>query len=831
MFSIAITLMALFSAFPLAAAEENPTSQRLIAAVPESFPPYYKLDREGRPTGFAIDVMDAVAAEADLQIEYRVMPTWKEVFAAAKVGGVDLIPNVGATESRRSFLDFTASVETFPISIFIRSESKASIQTVDDLIERSVGVVKSNVGAKIVAKRDDLNATQYESFEQALFALLSGQLDALIYPGPVGWKLATEAKQERALATTAAPLTEIKRVIGVRKGEAQLLTTLNEVVSAFVTSAEYRTIYHRWFAAPPPFWTKELLLWVFAAIFITTLLLFGVWRHRTLVAIKNDLSREVQQRTHALEERVEAHQRAEASLAESEARARSIIENSADGIVTIDPRGLIQIINPAACAMFGYREAQVVGQNVNMLLPKDERAAHDDYVHNSDLHEPRIINKARDLFGQHSDGRQFPMELNVSGIDIAGGRMYVGIMRDITERKHAEDQLRSAKFEAESANEAKSSFLSSMSHELRTPLNAILGFSQLLESDPESPLNEDQLESLTYISKAGEHLLELINQILDLAKIESGTLSLSIENISANDAIESCRVMANTLAKKSGVTFEDRTAGIDLPPLHADRTRITQVLLNFLSNAIKYNREGGSVVLESEVIPEHYLRILVTDTGHGIPKDLLDNLFQPFHRLNAEGGEIEGTGIGLSITKQLVQMMGGNLGFETAEGKGSTFWFELPLAVDEELASESTLVGAHKEINYQIAANVDHEYTVLYVEDNPANLRLIERLMKKVEHVGLVSASNAEDGLELARSLLPNLILMDVNLPGMSGIEALHELRRDALTEKIPVIAISAAALPGNIEKGLNEGFDEYLTKPIDVNEVLRVISQVIDKE
>jgi signal transduction histidine kinase/CheY-like chemotaxis protein len=403
--------------------------------------------------------------------------------------------------------------------------------------------------------------------------------------------------------------------------------------------------------------------------------------------------------------------------------------------------------------------------------------------------------------------------------------------RDITERKRLDQvlqeknvELESARSVAEKANLAKSDFLSSMSHELRSPLNAILGFAQLLESGSPLP-TPAQKGSIEQILKAGWYLLELINEILDLALIESGKLSLSLEPLSLVDIMHECQAMIEPQAQKNGI-------GISFPqfesPLfvHADRTRVKQVLINLLSNAIKYNRPQGTVEVTCGAHTEKRIRISVQDTGQGLSPEQRAQLFQPFNRLGQEGSAEEGTGIGLVVSKRLVELMGGEIGVESTVGVGSRFWFELNLEAEPQPAhAAAEPLAAHK-------AHVQHgaaPRTLLYVEDNQANMQLVEQLIARRPDWRLLSARDGMRGIALARSHRPEVILMDINLPGMSGIQALKILREDPVTARIPVIAISANAMPHDIKKGLEAGFSHYLTKPIKVDEFMEALNLALE--
>ncbi len=369
--------------------------------------------------------------------------------------------------------------------------------------------------------------------------------------------------------------------------------------------------------------------------------------------------------------------------------------------------------------------------------------------------------------------------------------------------------LRLARDEADRANQAKSEFLSNMSHELRTPMNAILGFSQLLEMD--SKLQAEHQDFVQEILKAGNHLLDLINEILDLAKIESGRFELTLEPVELGSIAEECLSLVRPLAEKKSVQVGFSGQG-DVA-VRADRTRLKQALVNLLSNAIKYNNEDGKVSLDAQALGDGHLRVKVTDNGPGIPPERQSELFQPFNRLGAEHSGIEGTGIGLTITRRIVEMMGGSMAMESSLGKGSAFWIDLPL---ESPPPPSPTPATEGEASHPEAPHL-HSHTVLYIEDNPVNLKLVSLLLSRRPHIRLLSAPTAEQGIDIARTSPLDLILLDINLPDMNGFEVLNVLKNIESQSDTPIIAVTANAMPADVERGKNAGFTDYLSKPLDL--------------
>ncbi len=519
-----------------------------------------------------------------------------------------------------------------------------------------------------------------------------------------------------------------------------------------------------------------------------------------------------------------ARKRVEEQARWTEESFRLMVESVTDyAIVMLDPQGRVLTWNSGAQRIKGYGAEEIVGQHVARFYPGPEIDAG---APQRDLDAATATGRLEvEGWRVRKDGSSFWANVVMTAVRDEGGELrgFAKLTRDLTERRQVEAELTGAKSAAEKANLAKSDFLTGMSHELRTPLNAILGFAQLMQTDspPPTPAQE---EGVAQILQAGWYLLELINEILDLALIESGRLSWSLEPMLLADVMHECQSMIEPQAQKRGirVTFPkvDRNCFIK-----ADRTRVKQVLINLLSNAIKYNQVGGSVVVECVALAPDRMRVSIRDTGAGLSAEKLSQLFQPFNRLGQEVGGEEGTGIGLVVTKRLVELMDGAIGVASAVGEGSVFWIELATATAPAATGEAAhATPARIEIEGGEAAR-----TLLYVEDNPANLQLVEQIIARRPGLRLLSARNGTRGIEIARTALPDVILMDINLPGISGIKAMQVLRTDPATARIPVVALSANAIPSDIERGLEAGFFRYLTKPIKVGEFMEALEVALE--
>jgi PAS domain S-box-containing protein len=491
---------------------------------------------------------------------------------------------------------------------------------------------------------------------------------------------------------------------------------------------------------------------------------------------------------------------------------------SSDMFAVFSLDGTFRRVNAAWETVLGYSTADLIGAPfLDLVHPDDVEPTLDEFKRATEtgLTVTRFENRYR-----HKDGSY--RWLDWTGRLVPGEEVHYSAARDVTERKRIELALQSAQREAEAANRAKSEFLSRMSHELRTPMNAILGFAQLLTLSRKDPLSASQTQRVQQISKGGQHLLDMINEILDLSRIEAGRLQVSPEPVRVMDALREVLDLTAPLAASGQVTVQASLVSDTNPYVLADRQRLKQILLNLLSNAIKYNHAGGQVILTCEQLQAGRWRLSVIDTGAGIAPENLDRLFVPFERLAADQTSVDGTGLGLALAKRLSELMAGTIGVESTVGQGSRFWLELPAAEDQ--LEQARRTGETGPLPSLPAGG----RCILYIEDNPGNYELIRQVLGDYAQVELLWAADGQTGLDLARQHSPNLILLDLHLGAMDGYEVLRQLKQAAPTAAIPVIVISADATSGQAERLQLLGAVAYLTKPLNVKQFMELVEETL---
>ena len=534
----------------------------------------------------------------------------------------------------------------------------------------------------------------------------------------------------------------------------------------------------------------------------------------------------VRDRTAQLESEMRERQVTEAALRESEQRFRSIFNSVPIGVVYTDLQGRVRQPNAAYCRLTGYSHEELVQMAVSQFTHPDDHVADDEFF-------GRLVRGEIPMYKRHKryvtkDGRTVWVNVSVALLRDANGTPHrtVGVVEDITEhlRLREAEQAREA---AEASNRAKSDFLSRMSHELRTPLNAMLGFAQLMNMDERMPLSQRQQQWVSQIQRAGWHLLEMINDVLDLSRIESGTVKLLIEPLDVAEIVRASVALVEAEAAKRGLRIEVAPPS---PPgallaVNGDATRVKQILTNLLSNAVKYNREGGRMRLACRAVSDGSVEVEVSDTGLGMSEAQLSDLFQPFNRLGRERSGQEGTGIGLVISKRLAELMGGTLRARSVENEGSTFVLTLPRALDPDtLPSGLDEIASTGDPGY-------HRRRVCYIEDNETNAEVMRGILQQRPQVELEISPTGLDGLARVKERRPDLVLLDMHLPDIDGLELLRHLQSDPQTASVPVVVVSADALAVQIEEALKAGARRYLTKPVSVNELLTVVDEVLEQQ
>jgi PAS domain S-box-containing protein len=514
---------------------------------------------------------------------------------------------------------------------------------------------------------------------------------------------------------------------------------------------------------------------------------------------------------------VSARMSSEQALRLREQQMRAVVESAMDAIVAVDAQMRIVLFNAAATRTFGHAAHEILGQSMSCLIPAPLRERHQAHMDAFRAAEgsAREMGGAATLVGLHADGREFPVEATIARSGQGASQMFIAVVRDITERRQAEEAVQARQL-AEQANRAKTDFLSRVSHELRTPLNGILGFAELLLSEPDDAPSPQQQQRLMLIRRSGHHLLSLIDDMLDLSRIEQGAMRLTLEPVCLGEVLRSTTSVLSTEAREKDVTVMVSDTADQLWVL-ADRRACGQILLNLLANAIKYNHRGGHVRIDAKNAGAHS-RVAVSDSGAGMRPDQVARLYEPFNRLGAEATANPGTGLGLVISRELALAMQGQLDVESAVGVGSTFVLSLPIAAP-------TTADAATCASLPPPAQPGGAGRVLYIEDDPVNALLMEETLRRMPQWTLEVCGTGAAGLSAARRARPDVIITDMNLPDMSGLAVIRQLRAESSLSGVYLVSLSADAMAHQIERALAEGADAYWTKPVNLSQMLDILT------
>lgn len=641
-------------------------SKTVRVGVLQNFPPHYVTESTtGKPGGFAVEFMNAVAERAGLTVVYVVFPTWPRLSAALRARRIDIIANMGITEARAEWAAFTVPIQTYPVSIFIRDAS-TGIRSADDLSGRRVSVRTGDVGVSLMRQRGDVDLVVHDNWEQALSSLQSGTSDALVHPKYALLRLAREAGLAGSIKVVEPPLVEITQAIGVRPDRPKLLALLNATISRFLPTSDYHEIFRKWYGGAPSYWNIGRIFILMTSLMVVMALGFVYWRYRSLLRVNARLSGAIADRE------------------QTQRTLQTMISTSPDGIITIDARGDVLSFNPAAGALFNYTESEVVGRNVNILMPEPYRGGHDGYMARYlETGEKRIIGIGREVVAQRKDGSTFPIELAVGEMEIDGQKQFTGFIRDVTQRREAEDQLATSEnrlmelqseFVHVSRLSAMGEMAATLAHELNQPLSAMMNYAQatrrILQSsggEEAERLRDLMTKAVGQANRAGEIIRRLRSFV---AQGESERL---LEDI--NDVVNEACALALVGARSDGV---ETTLVLpdDLPSALMDRVQIQQVLVNLIRNSLDatVDQESRVISITTERGEEGGIAVSVADNGPGLDKEVAERLFQPFNSSKSEG-----MGIGLSISRTIVEQHGGRIWATPRDGGGMIFSFTLPV--------------------------------------------------------------------------------------------------------------------------------------------------------
>ncbi len=813
---------------PVRAAEGAP--RLLTVVIDDSYPPYVFRDQAGRLQGLRKDMWDLWSERTGIPVRL-VGQDWAKAQAQIQAGQADVIDTLFETPQRQRVYDFGPAYDSVDVLIYFHEGLGGMDGRPESLRGFTIGVKEGDACIEHLSGQGLEAFRKYPSYEAVVDASAVGEVRVFCLDRPPANYFLSRKQMERAFRASP-PLFVGQFHWAVRKGDAATRQLVQEGF-ARISPREVDEVRHRWLGAPiePVGMRPYLRYGVYALLSMVLLaLLLGAW--------SISLRRRVQSRTRDLSASLALLTDAKLDAERTLSQLHATLEAIPDLLFELDMDGRYVDYRANRKELLVTTPEHFLGRTLHEVMPAPAadlvmQALHEAAEHGSSVGVQICLPLAH--------GETW-FELSVARKRMSGGVRdhFIVLSRDITDRKHAEQalarhgdelekivqersrQLVEARDVSERASRAKSEFLSRMSHELRTPMNAILGFAQLIDLDPGStPRGKAHVQE---ILRAGKHLLHLINDVLDLEQVESGRLTLTPQAIDLDELAREAVSLMQPLTEQQGVRLS--MVGMAGLTVMADATRVRQVVLNLLSNAIKYNRPGGTVRLEAAEKGALYVRISVHDTGIGIAERHMGQLFQPFNRLGAEAGPIEGTGIGLSLCHRLVELMQGQMGVRSVEGQGSTFWVDLPRAVASPQAVRAEVGQSAMGPTLEGASPSPRMTTLLYVEDNPANLELMTQIVARHHGVTMISAPDGRSGLLLARAHRPDLILLDIHLPDIDGYAVLGQLRSDPDLQATPVIAVTANAMPMDVQRIRDAGFDDHVAKPIRVTHIDTLIHE-----
>jgi len=803
--------------FLLQPARAVPDRIHVTAAVLADFPPLYKINRQGRPVGFAIDVFRAVATASNIEYNFLVVKNWTEAMEAVRTGRADLIPGIGINATRKARFLFTDAFETIPVSCFVRTNS-LDIASLDDQTGHLTAVIDKCEAKAGLKKNFDLQLVPFNSIDEALFSLLAGEMDAFILSEPMLWKKAREIEVDDKIKVVGKPLMELQRGYMLRKTDRDLADRINIALNSYVGSKPYSETYLKWYGCAEPFWTTVRIMAIGSGVLLISVIMLVIWRYRSVMSLNRELRDAMEARLDA-QEKLQANEQ-RLNRAQEIASIGSFERNLISGVGNWS-NGLAKLLGyPPAT------EAPELDDFMEIIHPDDRTL----YQHGFDSVPADTTSFAFEFrfkpLGKNEYRHalcRYTLELSKDGTPLKR----IGTILDITDRKTIEAELLTAKETAEAASLAKSEFLANMSHELRTPLNGAMGMMQLLTMGDLTPEHREYVETALTSCK---NLTQLLGDILDLSKVEAGRMELVNVEFRPEDILDSVRETFSRVAEDKGLDFPFKIVG-ELPDgLTGDPARLRQMLFNLVGNALKFTDEGSVTVevtrLNSADPGACRLLFSVIDTGIGIPDHMLDKIFGAFTQVDgAYTRKFQGTGLGLHIVKRLTNLMEGTISIISNENQGTAIHFSIPFKI-----SESPAVTCEPR-QPETLPHPGRKH-ILIAEDDRVNRLAIQKFVGKLGH-SAVCVTNGEEALsQLARNDF-NLILMDIQMPVMNGVEATHRIRKAhnlGAKQNIPIIALTAHAMSDDRNTFLNEGMNDYLAKPVNIEELEKVLNTNLAK-